>query len=77
MQVSAVQAGPPIEIFSGFSANHAVLLTPNGLVYVEVPVFADSNTYRRLVTLPGLAICRRGHYASLAASPITPTCTIP
>ena len=51
MQVSAVQAGPPIEIFSGFSANHAVLLTPNGLVYIEVPVFADSNTYRRLVTL--------------------------
>ena len=51
MQVSAVQAGPPLELFSGFSANHAVLLTPNGLVYVEVPVFADSNTYRRLVSL--------------------------
>ena len=51
MQVSAVHAGPPLEVFSGFSANHAVLLTPNGLVYVEVPVFADSNTYRRLVTL--------------------------
>ena len=51
MQVSAVQAGPPLELFSGFSANHAVLLTPNGLVYIEVPVFADSNTYRRLVTL--------------------------
>ncbi|CAE7660493.1 unnamed protein product, partial [Symbiodinium necroappetens] len=51
MQVSAVQAGPPLELFSGFSANHAVLITPNGLVYVEVPVFADSNTYRRLVTL--------------------------
>ena len=51
MQVSAVHAGPPIEVFSGFSANHAVLLTPNGLVYIEVPVFADSNTYRRLVSL--------------------------
>ena len=51
MQVSAVQTGPPVELFSGFSANHAVLLTPNGLVYVEVPVFSDSNTYRRLVSL--------------------------
>ena len=51
MQVSAVQAGPPLELFSGFSANHAVLLTPNGLVYIEVPVFTDSNTYRRLVSL--------------------------
>ena len=51
MQVSAVPVGPPLELFSGFSANHAVLLTPNGLVYVEVPVFADSNTYRRLVSL--------------------------
>ena len=44
-------AGPPVEVFSGFSANHAVLFTPNGLVYVEVPVFADANTYRRLVAL--------------------------
>ncbi|CAE7209820.1 unnamed protein product, partial [Symbiodinium sp. KB8] len=51
MQVSATPAGPPVELFSGFSANHAVLFTPNGLVYVEVPVFADANTYRRLVAL--------------------------
>ena len=51
MQVSATPAGPPLEVFSGFSANHAVLFTPNGLVYVEVPVFADANTYRRLVAL--------------------------
>ena len=51
MQVSASPAGPPVEVFSGFSANHAVLFTPNGLVYVEVPVFADANTYRRLVAL--------------------------
>ena len=51
MQVSATPAGPPVELFSGFSANHAVLFTPNGLVYVEVPVFADANTYRRLVGL--------------------------
>ena len=51
MQISATPAGPPLELFSGFSANHAVLFTPNGLVYVEVPVFADANTFRRLVAL--------------------------
>ena len=51
MQVSATPVGPPLELFSGFSANHAVLFTPSGLVYVEVPVFTDSNTYRRLVSL--------------------------
>ena len=51
MQISASPAGPPVEVFSGFSAHHAVLFTPNGLLYVEVPVFADANTYRRLVAL--------------------------
>ena len=60
MQVSAIQTGPPLELFSGFSANHAVLLTPNGLVYVEVPVFADSNTYRRLVSLQASPTARGG-----------------
>ena len=51
MQVSTLPSPPPHEIFQGFSANHAVLITPNGLVYVEVPVFADAATYRRLVSL--------------------------
>ena len=63
LQVSTLPSPPPHEIFQGFSANHAVLITPQGLVYVEVPVFADAATYRRLVGLqadppPGGGIMR-------------------
>ena len=63
MQVSTLPSPPPHEIFQGFSANHAVLITPQRLVYVEVPVFADAATYRRLVGLqadppPGGGIMR-------------------
>ena len=63
MQVSTLPSPPLHEIFQGFSANHAVLITPQGLVYIEVPVFADAATYRRLVGLqadppPGGGIMR-------------------
>ena len=34
MQGSTVQSGPPVEVFQGLCANHAVLFTPRGLVYL-------------------------------------------
>ena len=60
MQVSVMPPGPLQELFQGFSANHAVLITPHGLVYIEVPIFADAATYRRLVGLQADPPPRRG-----------------
>ncbi|CAE7195868.1 unnamed protein product [Symbiodinium sp. CCMP2592] len=50
MQVSLPTAPSAHEAFPGHSHNQAVLITPNGLVYVEAPVFADAATFRRIVS---------------------------
>ncbi|CAE7740616.1 unnamed protein product [Symbiodinium sp. CCMP2592] len=49
MQVSLPTYPTGPEVFHGRSHNQAVLITPNGLVYVEAPVFADAATFRRIV----------------------------
>ncbi|CAE7403395.1 unnamed protein product [Symbiodinium sp. CCMP2592] len=50
MQVSLPSAPLNQEAFPGHSHNQAILITPNGLVYVEAPVFADAATFRRIVS---------------------------
>ncbi|CAE7248220.1 unnamed protein product [Symbiodinium sp. CCMP2592] len=50
MQVSLPSAPLTQEAFPGHSHNQAILITPNGLVYVEAPVFADAATFRRIVS---------------------------
>ncbi|CAE7429118.1 unnamed protein product [Symbiodinium sp. CCMP2592] len=47
MQVSLPSGQAGADIFQGYSNNQAILITPDGLVYVEVPVFADAEAIRR------------------------------
>ncbi|CAE7256008.1 unnamed protein product [Symbiodinium sp. CCMP2592] len=56
MQVSLPTAPSAHEAFPGHSHNQAVLITPNGLVYVEAPVFADAATFRRIVLTSSVPI---------------------
>ncbi|CAE7504742.1 unnamed protein product [Symbiodinium sp. CCMP2592] len=60
MQVSLPSGQAGADIFQGYSNNQAILITPNGLVYVEVPVFADAATFRRIVSFRASPTARGG-----------------